>query len=121
MTKRYGARGGALAAALLGLLTSAPALAVDAAEARGKAETAIRGAEADTGSIQEAIDRARHVSETPEKRIVAGELLMRTGDYDRAIYVLSQVLELHRRGQVSEPSYADALFLIGETYFKDNQ
>jgi tetratricopeptide (TPR) repeat protein len=121
MTKRYGARGGALAAALLGLLSSAPALAIDAAEARGKAETAIRGAEGDTGSIQEAIDRAKRVTETPEKRIVAGELLMRTGDYDRAVYVLSQVLELHRRGQVSEPSYADALFLIGETYFKDNQ
>jgi tetratricopeptide (TPR) repeat protein len=121
MTKRYGARGGALAAALLGVLSSVPARAIDAAEARGKAETAIRVAEADTGSIQEAIDRAKHVSETPEKRIVAGELLMRTGDYDRAIYVLSQVLELHRRGKVSEPSYADALFLIGETYFKDNQ
>ncbi len=121
MTKRNGARGGALAAALLGLLSTANAFAVDAAEARGKAETAIRGADADTGSIQEAIDKAKRVVETPEKRIVAGELLMRTGDYDRAIYVLSQVLELYRRGQVPEPSYADALFLIGETYFKDNQ
>jgi tetratricopeptide (TPR) repeat protein len=121
MTKRFGARGGALAAALLGLFGAAPALAIDAAEARGKAETAIRTADSDTGSIQEAIDKAKHVTETPEKRIVAGELLMRTGDYDRAIYVLSQVLELHRRGQVPEPSYADALFLIAETYFKDNQ
>lgn len=121
MTRRNGARGGALAAALLGLLTSANAFAVDASEARGKAETAIRGADADTGSIQDAINKAKRIAETPEKRIVAGELLMRTGDYDRAIYVLSQVLELHRRGQVTEPSYADALFLIGETYFKDNQ
>ncbi|HEX3594691.1 MAG TPA: tetratricopeptide repeat protein, partial [Polyangiaceae bacterium] len=121
MTKRNGARGGALAAALLGLLTTANAFAIDGAEARGKAETAIRGADADTGSIQDAIDKAKRITETPEKRIVAGELLMRTGDYDRAIYVLSQVLELYRRGQVAEPSYADALFLLGETYFKDDQ
>jgi tetratricopeptide (TPR) repeat protein len=121
MTKRYGARGGALAAALLGFFSAAPAFAIDAAEARGKADMAIRSAESDTGSIQDAINKAKRQTETPEKRIVAGELLMRTGDYDRAIYVLSQVLELHRRGQVPEPSYADALFLIGETYFKDNQ
>jgi tetratricopeptide (TPR) repeat protein len=121
MNHRHGARGGALAAALLGLLAASPAWAVDAAEARGKAETAIRGAEADIPSVQEAIDKAKRQVETPEKRIVAGELLMRTGDYDRAIYVLSQVLELHRRGQVPEASYADALFLISETYFKDSQ
>ena len=121
MTKRNGARGGALAAALLGFLSSTNAFAVDASEARGKAEMAIRGADADTGSIQDAINKAKRATETPEKRIVAGELLMRTGDYDRAIYVLSQVLELHRRGQVPEPSYADALFLIAETYFKDEQ
>lgn len=121
MNHRHGARGGALAAALLGLLVASPAWAVDAAEARGKADTAIRGAEADIPSVQEAIDKAKRTVETPEKRIVAGELLMRTGDFDRAIHVLSQVLELHRRGQVPEASYADALFLISETYFKDSQ
>jgi tetratricopeptide (TPR) repeat protein len=121
MKKSHGARWGALAAALLGSLAASPALAIDAAEARGKAETAIRGAEADTGSVQAAIDRAKRQVETPEKRIVAGELLMRTGDYARAIHVLSQVLELHRRGQVPDASNADALFLIGETYFKDDQ
>jgi tetratricopeptide (TPR) repeat protein len=121
MNKRHGARRGALGAALLGLLSASPAFAIDAAEARGKAETAIRGADADTSSVQAAIDKAKRDVETPEKRIVAGELLMRTGDYARAIHVLSQVLELHRRGQVPEASNADATFLLGETYFKDDQ
>jgi hypothetical protein len=104
MKKSHGARGGAFAAAILGFLTAAPAWAVDAAEARGKADIAIRGAEADYASVQAAIDKAKVRNDlTPEKRIVAGELLMRTGDYDRAIHVLSQVLELHRRGQIPEP------------------
>jgi tetratricopeptide (TPR) repeat protein len=121
MKTSHGARCGALAAGLLGLLAASPALAIDSAEARGKAETAIRGAETDASSVQAAIDQAKRQVETPEKRIVAGELLMRAGDYARAIHVLSQVLELHRRGQVPEASNADALFLLGETYFKDEQ
>ncbi|HEX7671476.1 MAG TPA: tetratricopeptide repeat protein, partial [Polyangiaceae bacterium] len=121
MKKSHGARCGALAAGLLGLLAASPAHAIDAAEARGRAETAVRGAETDASSVQAAIDQAKRQVETPEKRIVAGELLMRTGDYTRAIHVLSQVLELHRRGQIPEASNADALFLIAETYFKDDQ
>jgi tetratricopeptide (TPR) repeat protein len=121
MTRRHGARGGALAAALLGFLVAAPARAVDATEARGKAETAIRTAEGEIPAVQAVMDKVKRSVDTPEKRIVAGELLMRTGDYDRAVHVLSQVLELHRRGQIPEASYADALFLIGETYFKDEQ
>jgi tetratricopeptide (TPR) repeat protein len=121
MTYRHGARGGALAAALLGLFTAGSAFAVDAAEARGKAETAIRGAESEMGSVQEAIDKVKRQAETPAKRIVAGELLMRTGDYDRAIHVLSQVLELYRRNQTTVADFADASFLLGETYFKDEQ
>ncbi len=121
MTTRHGARGGALAAALLGFLVAGPARALDAADARAKAEAGIRSADADSGTIQQAIDKAKHGAISPEERIVAGELLMRTGDYDRAIHVLSQVVELYRRGQVQEPSYADALFLLAETYFKDDQ
>ena len=122
MTRALGARGGALALALLSISTVSPAFAVDADEAKGNAELAIRSAEADIGSIQASIEKARRATlTTPEQRIVAGELLMRTKDYGRAIDVLSQVIELHRRGKVPEPAYADATFLIAETYFKDDQ
>lgn len=120
MIGRRGARGGAVAALAM-LLSAGTAHAVDAAEAKGKADLAIRGAEAEVPSIEAAIAKAKRVTETPEKRIVAGELLLRSGDYDRAIYVLCQVLELHRRGKVPETSYADALYLTGEAYFKDEQ
>lgn len=46
---------------------------------------------------------------------------MRTGDFEGAIHTFCQVLELHRRGKVTEAAYADALFLAGESYFKDEQ
>jgi tetratricopeptide (TPR) repeat protein len=121
MTKRSGAPKGALAALLISFFVTPSAFAIDSAEARDKADAAVRSADSDTGSIQAAMAEAGRQKETPEKRIVAGELLMRSGDYERAIHVFDQVLELHRRGEVSEPSYADALFLIAETYFKDEQ
>lgn len=122
MTRVVGARGGALALALLSLSVAPSAFAVDPSEAKGNAETAIRSAEGDIGAIQASMDKAHRATlTTPEQRIVAGELLMRTKDYGRAIDVLSQVLELHRRGKVPEPAYADATFLIAETYFKDEQ
>jgi tetratricopeptide (TPR) repeat protein len=121
MTKPHGALGGALAALVAGLLGANSAFAIGASEAREKADLALQSADTDTASVQAAIDAARAKGETPDRRIVAGELLMRAGDYDRAIHVLEQVIELHTRGQVSEPSYADADFLLAETYFKDNQ
>lgn len=122
MKKALGARGGALALALVYSSAAATASAIDADEAKGNAELSIRSAESDIGTIQAAMDKAHKATlTTPEQRIVAGELLMRTKDYGRAIDVLSQVLELHRRGKVPEPAYADASFLIAETYFKDEQ
>lgn len=95
--------------------------AVDSDNAPGEAEMQVRTAMADAASIQETLDKVRRQLPTPEKRIAAAELLMRTGDYDRAILEFNKVIELARQGEVNETSYADALFLLGETYFKDGQ
>lgn len=121
MNLRRGAGFGALAALALGLLAPIPAMALDAAEAKGRAETAIRAAGSEVDSIRAAIEKAKRRELTPEKRIVAGELLLRTGDFEGAIHAFCQVLELHRRKQVPEAAYADALFLAGESYFRDEQ
>jgi tetratricopeptide (TPR) repeat protein len=113
-------RGLALA---LGALLSAvahPALAVDAGEARGRAEIAIRAAEAEATKGPDAA-RLRVPPATPAQRVAAGDMLLRTGDHDAAIDQLSKVLELRRQGQMPENAYADASFLIGEAYFRSGQ
>lgn len=92
----------------------------DAGAQRGRAEMAIRAVEADAGKGPDP-SRFRYVPPTPAQRVAAGELLLRTGDYDRAVETLSKVLELYRRGEVPESANADATFLIGEAYFQSSQ
>jgi tetratricopeptide (TPR) repeat protein len=87
---------------------------------RGRAEMAIRAVEADATKGPDT-SRFRYVPPTPAQRVAAGDLLLRTGDYDRAIDTLSKVLELYRRGEVPDEDCADATFLIAEAYFKSNQ
>src|SRR5687767_2658866 len=103
----------------LSLGWAAPAFA-DAEATRGRAEMAIRAVEADASKGPDS-SRFRYVPPTPAQRVAAGELLLRTRDYDRAIETLSKVLELYRRGQVPESASADATFLISEAYFQSNQ
>ena len=96
-----------------------PAFA-DADTIRGRAEMAIRAVEADATKGPDT-SRFRYVPPTPAQRVAAGDLLLRTGDYDRAVETLSKVLELYRRGQVPDSACADATFLIAEAYFLSNQ
>ena len=65
------------------------------------------------GTVQSAVDRSRAEKFTPEQRVANGELLYRTKDYNRAIVVFSEILEEFP----NTPSYADALWLRGETYY----
>jgi tetratricopeptide (TPR) repeat protein len=87
---------------------------------RGRAEMAIRAVEADATKGPDT-SRFRYVPPTPAQRVAAGDLLLRTGDYDRAIETLSKVLELYRRGEVPDSACADATFLIAEAYFESSQ
>jgi tetratricopeptide (TPR) repeat protein len=107
----------ALGLAIAGWAT--PAFA-DADALRGRAEMSIRAVEADATKGPDT-SRFRYVPPTPAQRVAAGELLLRTGDYDRAVATLSKVLELYRRGEVSDDACADATFLIAEAYFQSTQ
>jgi len=116
---RFGRPRAALAVGAL-FFVSGEALAIDADIARGRADMAIRAVEADVSKGPDA-SRFRFPPPTPAERVAAGDMLLRTKDYDRAILTLSKVLELYRQGQVPVNAYADATFLIGEAYFQSEQ
>jgi len=59
------------------------------------------------------VNRATTERQTPEQRLANGELLYRMKDYGRATVVLSEILEEFP----NTPSYPDALWLRGETYY----
>ncbi|MGD0526717.1 MAG: tetratricopeptide repeat protein [Polyangiaceae bacterium] len=63
--------------------------------------------------IQAIVDKARTEQQTPEQKLANGELLLHMNDYGRAIVVLSEILEAYG----NTPSYPDALWLRGETYY----
>jgi tetratricopeptide (TPR) repeat protein len=89
-----------------------------AADAR--AEDAVSAARTDLeyvsrqmASVNSVVEKARMERQSPEHRLANGELLYRMNDYARAIVVLSEILEEFP----NTPSYPDALFLRGETYY----
>ncbi|HEY8042315.1 MAG TPA: tetratricopeptide repeat protein, partial [Polyangiaceae bacterium] len=63
--------------------------------------------------VQSVVERAKSQQQSPEQRLANGELLFRMNDYGRAIVVLSEILEEFP----NTPSYPDALWLRGETYY----
>lgn len=109
-----------LASAGFVLALAFPAAALDSGEAQGRAQIAVQGVEAD---INKPPVRPKFLvlPPTPAERIAAGDMLLRTKDYDRAIEALEKVLELHRQGKASEAAYADGSFLLSEAYFQSRQ
>jgi len=65
------------------------------------------------GGVQAAIEQAKSERQTPERRLANGELLFGLKDYTRAELVLSEVIEEFP----NTPSYPDALWLRGDTYY----
>jgi tetratricopeptide (TPR) repeat protein len=63
--------------------------------------------------VQASVQATRGERQTAEQRLATGELLYRMKDYSRASVVLSEILEEFP----NTPSYPDALWLRGETYY----
>ena len=63
----------------------------------------------------------RFTPPTAAERIAAGDLLLRTKDYPRAIDELNKVVELGRQGKVSAASLVDGTYLLAEAYFRSEQ
>jgi tetratricopeptide (TPR) repeat protein len=82
---------------------------------RGQTEVAKVSSEAD--GVQAAIEKAKGERYTVEQRLTNGELLYRTKDYARATIVFSEILEEFP----DTPSYVDALWLRGETFYAQKE
>ena len=118
---RRRAQGWALVAALAAFGLPNLAHGISSSKAQSVAKTAIQHVERDVGTVKAAVAKAKSARITPERRIAAGDVLLRQKDYERAIHTFSQLVELHRQGKVPEVAYADGLFLLGESYFQDRQ
>jgi tetratricopeptide (TPR) repeat protein len=96
-------------------------LALAWASARdARAEDAVSSARTDLeyvsrqmAGVQAVVEKTKLERQSPEHRLANGELLYRMNDYGRAVVVLSEILEEFP----NTPSYPDALFLRGETYY----
>lgn len=112
---------GAVGAALLALAAAPDAHAISSTAARGQAQIAIQTVEADVGKVSSASVRARRQQVTPTQRIAAADMLFRNKDYERAIDELEKVVELHTQGKAPATAHADALYFLGESYFRTKQ
>lgn len=107
--------------ARLGVAASCAAfVAALAQNARAGTDDALDGAQKDLvavsselGSVQSVVAQVNADRQTPEKRLATGELLFRMKDYPRAEVILSEILEEFP----GTPSYPDALWLRGETFY----
>ena len=108
-------------AALVALFASESAFAIDAGDARRRASSSIRKAQRKIPKIRlKPSGKLRGYVTVPE-RLVSGEIMLQSKDYEGAIDVFSQVLELKRQGKAPEAAGADAEFRLGEAYFHSGQ
>ncbi|NRA34425.1 MAG: tetratricopeptide repeat protein [Polyangiaceae bacterium] len=103
---------------LSGLALTSEAAAIGASAARQSATTTVVEAEVSAQKLRRRLSAKGRKPLGAEKRVVAGELLLRTKDYDRSINELSQVVELFRQGKASAGVHSDALYYLAEAYFR---
>jgi tetratricopeptide (TPR) repeat protein len=87
-------------------------------EAYASAQQSISNYRSSLNNIQDVMARSARRERTAEQRLADGDLLLRTRDFDRAAIVFSQIVEKHPN---NAPVYAEALFLLGETYYRSDQ
>jgi tetratricopeptide (TPR) repeat protein len=78
-----------------------------------KAQQEVSAITQDAKNVDAAVQKAKSGERSPEARVANGELLFRMKDYDRALVVLSEVIE----GFPETPSAIDALWLRGQTFY----
>lgn len=109
-------RRGVLLSAGLALAASvAPgrARAADGDADGAKAQHEVSAVASEAGRVQAAIEKAKGERYSVEQRLTNGELLLRAKDYARATVIFSEILEEFP----DTPSYIDALWLRGETFY----
>jgi len=108
----------ALPGTLLGLAQNAAALSSSAA--RDQAQATISAVDSKAATAANA-GKVRYVPPSIAERIAAGELLLRTKDYEGATDELNKVIEISQQQAVSEESRVDGIYLLAEAYFRSEQ
>ncbi len=113
----------ALSALLVGVLGSTSALALDSEKALASAQQQIGIAASQLPTIKSAVDKSRADERSPQARIADDVLLMGSKDYGRAANVLSEIIEKYEKSTDARAAtaYADAMSLLGETYYRSKQ
>jgi tetratricopeptide (TPR) repeat protein len=106
-----------LAVVLATLGSARTSLAADPDGDASRAQTEVATVDRESSSVQAAIEKAKAQRYTVEQRLTNGELLYRTKDYPRAVVVFSEILEEFP----DTPSYPDALWLRGETFYAEKE
>ncbi len=106
--------------ALPGTLLAQNAAALSSSAARDKAQAAISAVDSKAATAANA-GKVRFVPPSIAERIAAGELLLRTKDYEGATDELNKVIEISQQQSVSEESKVDGIYLLAEAYFRSEQ
>lgn len=93
------------------------AWAADGERDAARAQAEVTAVDRETSGVQAAIEKAKSTRYSVEQRLANGELLYRTKDYPRAVVVFSEILEEYP----DTPSYPDALWLRGETFYAQQE
>ncbi|MBS2018469.1 MAG: tetratricopeptide repeat protein [Deltaproteobacteria bacterium] len=107
----------ALAVIAVSLGGARSARAADADGDASRAANEVQIVDRESADVQAAIQKAKAQRYTVEQRLANGELLYRSKDYARATVVLSEILEEFP----DTPSYPDALWLRGETFYAQKE
>src|SRR5688572_24034772 len=98
---------------LLTLCFGSTARALDSEVAKAEAQQEVQGVRAGMLALNSKLNAKQRPTHPPEQLIAAGDLSLRTKDYNQAIDVFNQVVELYRQGKASPNAHADGLFLLG--------
>src|SRR5437762_828843 len=97
---------------------SPPAGALDADDARAAAARELQSVRAELSTLPPSLTAERRTLRSAEQMIATGDLALRAKDYEQAVDIFSQVVELYRQGKASPNAHADGLFLLAESYFE---
>jgi tetratricopeptide (TPR) repeat protein len=82
-----------------------------------RAQAEVVAVDHESAGVQAEVEKTKAQRFSVEQRLTNGELLYRTKDYPRAVVVLSEILEEFP----DTPSFPDALWLRGETFYAQKE
>jgi tetratricopeptide (TPR) repeat protein len=114
-------RAGSAAAFAIAIGLGTPADALDADDARTGAARELESVRVGLSKLPPILTAERRSLRSTEQMIATGDLALRAKDFEQAVDIFNQVIELYRQGKASPNAHADGLFLLAESYFESGQ